>query len=98
MPPEATLPAPVAAPASAAPPISNATLTPSDLSAGTLPGGRQAAPPKPGSARARMFRELQKTADKPGPGKSQAQPATAPAAKPAEAKPATAAAPKPAEA
>jgi hypothetical protein len=45
-----------------------------------------------------MFSELQKTADKPGPGKAQAQPAAAPAAKPAEARPTTAAAPKPAEA
>jgi hypothetical protein len=91
--PDAVLPTPIAAPASAAPPISNATLTPSDLSSGVLPGGREAAPPKPGSARERMFKNLQKVADKPGPGKAQPQ-AAAPTAKPAE-KPAAAAKPDP---
>ena len=102
--PEATLPTPVAAPASAAPPISSATLKPADLGPAS---DRAAAPPKPGGARAKMFESLQKVADKPGPGKARPQaaapaPAAAPAkptegAKPSEGKPAQPAAAEPAE-
>lgn len=59
--PTETLSAPAIAPASAAPPISNATLKPTDLGA---PSDRATAPLKPGSAREKMFENLKKVSEK----------------------------------